>query len=401
MAARPTADAAIPLLRIIARLNVGGPAIQAVGLTHRLRGLGYDTTLLRGREGPDEGSMDHLAEAAGVEPVLVPGLRRDLGPHDLRALWELLRWLRRVRPRILHTHTAKAGALGRLAVLLSPRHRPQVVVHTFHGHVFEGEFSPRVSRLFVGLERFLARRATRLVAVSDEVRRDLVELGVASPERIETVRLGFDLAPFAGRDAERAAIRQATRERLGIPQDARVVALIARVVKVKRVDRFLDMARLLAGREDVRFLVAGDGDRRAELEASPAARELGDRLVWAGFERDIPAVCFASDVVALTSDNEGTPVCLIEAQAAGLPVVTTLVGGVETVVADGESGAIVASDPAALAEAVGRYLDDPRLAAEAGRRGRERSLERFSVERLVADIHDLYGRLLEETGGAR
>lgn len=394
-------EASVPVLRMIARLNVGGPAIQVVNLTKRLEAHGYRTVLLRGQEGPQEGSMDHLAEQLGVEPVHVAGLQREIGLHDVRALFDVMRWLRRMRPRILHTHTAKAGAIGRIAVLLSPRHRPDVIVHTFHGHVFKGEFSPRTSKLFARVERLLARRTTRVVAVSAEVRDDLIELGVAEPERIEIVRLGFDLSPFAGRDDERAAIRAQTRERLGVPADARVVTVIARVVKVKRIDRFIDMANRLADLDDVYFLVAGDGDRRAELEASPAARRLGDRLVWAGFERDIPAICFASDVVVLTSDNEGTPVCLIEAQAAGLPVVTTDVGGVATVVDDGRTGAIVGEDAGELAAAVRPYLEDPELARASGRYGREHVLARFGVERLVTDIADLYDRLLAQVDQRR
>lgn len=389
-------ETAVPVLRLIARLNVGGPAIQVVNLTKRLEAHGYRTVLLRGKEGPQEGSMDHLAEQLGVHPVHVAGLQRELGLHDLRALLDVMRWLRRVRPRILHTHTAKAGALGRIAVLLSPRHRPDVIVHTFHGHVFKGEFSPRKSKLFARIERLLARGTTRVVAVSQEVRQDLIELGVAPPERIEVVRLGFDLSPFAGCDDEREEIRMQTRERLGIPAGARVVTVIARVVKVKRIDRFIDMATRLKDLEDVYFLVAGDGDRRAELEASPAAAQLGERLVWAGFERDIPAVCFASDLVVLTSDNEGTPVCLIEAQAAGLPVVTTDVGGVATVVDDGRTGAIVPEDAAALAAAARAYLEDPDLARQSGERGREHVLGRFGVQRLVDDIASLYARLLDE-----
>jgi glycosyltransferase involved in cell wall biosynthesis len=386
----------VGVLRIIARLNVGGPAIQVINLTKRLTPFGYRTTLLRGREGEREGNMDHLADELGVQPVLVPGLQRELGLHDLRALWEVMGWLRRDRPQVLHTHTAKAGAIGRLAITLMPWRRPAVVVHTFHGHVFEGEFSPRASRFFARVERFLGRRADRLIAVSEEVRRDLIDLGVAPPERVEVVRLGFDLSPFTREGEERERIRRETRERLGIPQHARVVSVVARVVKVKRIDRFLAMAREVAAREDVWFLVAGDGDKRAELEQSENAKALGERLVWAGFERDIPAICFASDVVALTSDNEGTPVCLIEAQAARVPVVTTLSGGVETVVQEGRTGRIVDRDPAKLAAAVGELLDDAARRDEWGRAGREHVLATFSIDRLVDDIRNLYERLLAE-----
>lgn len=388
------------VLRIIARLNVGGPAIQAITLTKALEAFGYSTVLLRGHEAPHEGTMDHLAEAQQVTPVRIRGLRRGLGLHDLRAFWGIMGWLRRARPAVLHTHTAKAGALGRLAAFLSPLHRPKVVVHTFHGHVLKGEFPPRVSRVIAWVERQLARRTTRLIAVSAEIRDDLVAFGVAPRSKIEVIPLGFDLSRFTVDDTTRARLRAETRARWGIPADARVVVLIARVVKIKRVDRFLAMARRLADVEDAWFVVAGDGDRREELAASDDALALGDRLVWAGFERDIPSVCFASDVAVLSSDNEGTPVCLIEAQAAGLPVVTTRCGGVASVVRQEVAGLIVERDAAALAQAVRALLGDAQRRAEYGRRGRDFVLAAFSLDRLVDDIHSLYARLLNETGGA-
>lgn len=398
----PMATGAGPVrvLRIIARLNIGGPAIQAITLTRLLEPRGYDTVLLRGRESSTEGAIDPLASEIGVSPVYVAGLRRNLGVHDVAAFVGIMRWLQRFRPEILHTHTAKAGALGRLAALLMPWARPRVIVHTFHGHVFQGEFSPRVSRLLARIECFLARRTTRIVAVSEEVKADLVRLGVAPSDRIEVIRLGLDLSRFLRDGEDREAVRRSTRARLRIPQEANVVGLIARVVKVKRVDRFIEMARLLADRDDLYFLVVGDGDRRSELEASPAARELGERLKWTGFERDIPAMCFAADVVTLTSDNEGTPVCLIEAQAAGTPVVSTRVGGVGTVVLEGATGRVVDRDPCVLAEAVGALLDDPDVRADWGRRGREHVLKNFSIERLVDDVNDLYCRLLSRSVSA-
>jgi glycosyltransferase involved in cell wall biosynthesis len=323
-------------------------------------------------------------------------LRRGLGLHDVRALVETVRWIRRTRPLVLHTHTAKAGALGRLASVLSFPYRPRVVVHTFHGHVLKGEFSPFVSRIVARVEQVLAKFSTRVIAVSDEIKDDLVEFGVTRPEKIEVVHLGFDLDRFVLPPEQHTEVRAATRSRLGIPSDAEVVTVIARVVKVKRIDRFLEMATRLADRPKAWFLVAGDGDRRAELEATPEANRLGDRLVWAGFERDIPAICAASDVVVLTSDNEGTPVCLIEAQAAGVPVVTTRVGGVETVVRDGETGVIVDRSADDLAGAVRAYLDDPESRGEHGRRGRDHVMSHFSLDRLVSDIDRLYQSLLQD-----
>jgi glycosyltransferase involved in cell wall biosynthesis len=382
----------IPVLRVIARLNIGGPAIQAISLTALMQARGYATRLVRGSESSDEGTMDDLARRMGVAPTLVASMRRDPGPGDVRALAQLVRIARRDRPALVHTHAAKGGTLGRVAVLLAfPRKRP-AVVHTFHGHSLTGYFSSRTARLYTRIERFLARRTDVLIAVSEEVRDDLVGLGVAPQEQFEVVRLGLDLSAFA-HDADRAARRQAVRAAWGVGDDEDVVTLVARLVPIKRVDRFLETAALLRDRPNTRFVVVGDGELRAELEASEPARALGDRLVWAGFRRDMPDVCFASDVVALVSDNEGTPVSLIEAQAAGTPVVSTNVGGVRSVVLDGETG-YLADEPADLARHIRSLLDDPERAAAMAARGREHVLSTFGVERLVDDLDRLYRRLL-------
>jgi glycosyltransferase involved in cell wall biosynthesis len=382
----------IAVLRVIARLNIGGPAIQAISLTALLDERGYRTRLVRGSESADEGTMDDLAERMGVRPTLVASMRRDPGAGDVRALLELVRIARRDRPDLVHTHAAKGGTLGRVAVMLAfPRKRPKVV-HTFHGHSLTGYFSSRTARMYTRIERFLARRTDVLIAVSDEVRDDLVGLGVAPLEQFDVVRLGLDLSAFAD-DSDRAARRAALREQWGVGAGEQVVTLVARLVPIKRVDRFLETAALLRERAGVRFVIVGDGELRDELQASEPAGALGDRLVWAGFRRDVPDVCFASDVVVLTSDNEGTPVSLIEAQAAATPVVSTSVGGVRSVVLDGETG-LLADDPPALSAAVASLLDDPSRAAAMATRGREHVLSTFGVERLVDDLDRLYLRLL-------
>jgi glycosyltransferase involved in cell wall biosynthesis len=382
----------IRVLRVIARLNIGGPAIQAISLTALMQERGYATRLVRGSESADEGSMDDLAERMDVQPTLVASMRRDPGFGDVRALASLVRIARRDRPDLVHTHAAKGGTLGRVAVMLAfPRKRPKVV-HTFHGHSLTGYFSSRTARMYTRIERFLARRTEVLIAVSEEVRDDLVGLGVAPLEQFEVVRLGLDLSAFAD-DSDRAARRAVVRAHWGIASDERVITLVARLVPIKRVDRFLETAALLRERPGVRFVVVGDGELRSELQSSEPARALGDRLVWAGFRRDVPDICFASDVVVLTSDNEGTPVSLIEAQAAAKPVVSTSVGGVRSVVLNGETG-LLADDPPALAAAIGALLDEPDRAATMAVRGREHVLATFGVERLVDDLDRLYRRLL-------
>jgi glycosyltransferase involved in cell wall biosynthesis len=387
----------IRVVRIIARLNIGGPAIQAITLTNELDRLGYRTTLVRGREEPDEGNMDHLAGELGVHPVLVPWLRRNPGLRDLPAAVALGRIIRRERPHIVHTHAAKGGTLGRVAAMIASigsRARP-ILVHTFHGHSLTGYFSGRTAAVYLRIERFLARRTHVLIAVSEEVRDELVELGVADADRFEVVPLGFDLKPFRVSAVEKAERRQKLREELGIPTDDELVTLIARLVPIKRVDRFLRIAaRVNDQRHGVHFLVVGDGELREALQASIEATALDGSLTWAGFRRDIPDVCFASDAVILTSDNEGTPVSLIEAQAAGTPVVGTRVGGVTSVVRDGTTGFVVdPSDEHGLANAVSRVLE----AAAGARRAATASSEAaqaFSLDSLVRGIDGLYQRLL-------
>lgn len=391
----------IRVLRVIARLNVGGPAIQEITLSPLLEDRGYETRLVRGREGAREGSMDALAEQLGVVPVSLPMLRRRIGLADLAALFFLVRQIRDWQPQILHTHAAKAGALGRTAALLAGRSRPPVILHTFHGHVLTGYFPRRVSTFFTSIERMLARATTCVVAVSEEVRGDLIRLRVAPADQIVVVPVGFDLSPFHVPEDERQVRRIAFRRALGIPIHASVVTLVARIERIKRVDRFLRVAERVAGFDTVHFLIVGDGDLRDELERSPEARGLGDRLTWAGLRSDMPDVYFASDVLAVTSDNEGTAVSAIEAQAAGLPVVSTRVGGMPSVVADGETGVLIEPrDEAAFAAALKRLLANGALARRFGEKGAERSRAKFSLDRLLADIDELYRRLLSEAAGS-
>jgi glycosyltransferase involved in cell wall biosynthesis len=273
------------------------------------------------------------------------------------------------------------------------RQRRPVLVHTFHGHSLTGYFDSRTARFFREVEQRLARRTDALIAVSGDVRDDLVRLGVATEERFTVIPLGFDLDRFLD-DADRGERRRALREQWGIAADEQVVTLVARLVPIKRVDRFLAMARQLAQRPRIRFVVVGDGELREQLVSSPDAVGLGERLVWAGFRRDMPAVCFASDAVVLTSDNEGTPVSLIEAQAAGVPVVCTEVGGVRSVVSHGETGLLAApEDVSGLADAVSSILDDPELSARLGSAGRSHAAASFTLARLVEDHDRLYRRL--------
>ncbi len=387
-----TDTAPVKIVRVIARLNVGGPALHVTYLTEGLASRGYETTLVAGDVARGEESMERVANSAGVEIVRLPGLSRELSPvHDLVAALRLARILRDVRPDVVHTHTAKAGAVGRFAALFAGRPRP-VVVHTFHGHVLRGYFGTVGSRLFRAIERILAIMSDRLVAVSPEVRDELVGLGIAPASKFEVIRLGIDLEPRVRFDGDPSEVRR----RLGIPQEAFLVGWFGRMTAVKRTE---DLLRVLVALRrhgvDAALLLVGDGDDRPRLEE--LAHELGvaRSCLFLGYQEDVAPFYAISDAVVLTSANEGTPVTIIEALAAGRPVVVTDVGGVADVVEDGVTGFLVdAGDADAMADRLAKLAADPSLAAALGAEGRRSVTERYAVSRLVDDVDRLYRSLL-------
>jgi glycosyltransferase involved in cell wall biosynthesis len=386
----------IKVLRVIARLNMGGPALHVAYLTAGLRERGYDTTLVAGSLARGEDSMDFVAEQLGIRVEHVGELRRDISVvHDLRAVLSLALLIRHERPTILHTHTAKAGAVGRMAALLAGGARPPIVVHTFHGHVLRGYFGPVRSFGFRLLERWLARMTTALVAVSPEVRDDLVALRVAPSGRFTIVRLGIQLEErVADQDG-----RDETRRVLGIGPESFTVGWIGRMTAVKRTsDVLLAFKRLRERGVDACLCMVGDGPDREPLERR--AHELGimRNTLFLGYQEDVAPFYAAFDAMILPSGNEGTPVSAIEALAAGRPVVATRVGGVPDVVRDGEDGFLVdAGDVDTLAERLAQLAGDPALRRTMGEAGRSRVLGRYSVERLIDDVDRLYRSLLATT----
>jgi glycosyltransferase involved in cell wall biosynthesis len=388
------AEEPVKVLRVIARLNVGGPALHVAYLTAGLAERGYDTTLVAGTIARGEESMASVAVGRAVRIESLTNLSREISPlRDARSILRLVSLIRRERPTILHTHTAKAGAVGRIAALLAGSARPPIVVHTFHGHVLRGYFNPLTTLVFRTLERLLAHVTTALVAVSPEVRDDLVRLHVAPAEKFTVVRLGIELAERTGGDEED---RRQTRRRLGLAQDAFVVGWVGRMTAVKRTDDLVRTLEKLVDRGvDARLLLVGDGPDHDRLERY--AHELGvaKRCLFLGYQDDVARFYNAIDVLLLPSVNEGTPVSVIEALAAARPAVATRVGGVPDVVRDGVDGFLVdVGDAEALAERLAELAADPERRARMGAAGRERVLERYAVERLVDDVDRLYRSLL-------
>jgi len=390
----PSSAEPVKVLRVIARLNVGGPALHVAYLVEGLADRGYETTLVAGSLARGEESMAHVAESRNARIVTIPHLHREISPlEDARAIVRLAQLIREERPQILHTHTAKAGAVGRIAALLAGSARPPIVVHTFHGHVLRGYFSPLTTLGFRTLERWLARVTTRLIAVSPEVRDDLVRLGVGPKEKFAVIRLGIELGERVGGDEE---TRRETRRQLGVGPDAFVVGWVGRMTAVKRTDDVVRSFRELLDRDvDAYLCLVGDGPDRPRLER--LAHELGivKRCLFVGYQDDVAPYYEAIDVLLLPSVNEGTPVSVIEALAAGRPAVATRVGGVPDVVRDGVDGHLVeVGDASTLGERLAELARDPSRRKEMGKEGRARVIERYAVSRLVDDIDALYRELL-------
>ncbi|MDY7039982.1 MAG: glycosyltransferase family 4 protein [Chloroflexota bacterium] len=384
----------IRVARVIARLNIGGPAIHTILLTAGLDPARFESLLITGVEAAHEGNMRDLAVAKGVQPLIIPDLGREISLwRDLRTLWTLYRLFRRWRPDIVHTHTAKAGTVGRLAARLAG---VPLVLHTFHGHVFHGYFSPRKTRMFIRIERALARRSDRIVTVSEGQRAELAAYGIAPPEKIVVVPLGFELDGLLHCQTHRGELRA----ELGLAADTPLVGIVARLTAVKNHHLFLEMARLVAQEEpDSRFLIVGDGELRDGLESYARELDLEGQVLFLGWRSDMPRIYADLDVVALTSLNEGTPVSLIEGMAAGVPVVSTEVGGVPDIVADGVCGHLVPpGDATALARAIVALLRDRESAQAMGRAGQQIVASRFTAERLISDVEQLYGQLLAKKG---
>ncbi len=385
------------MLRLIARLNVGGPALHVAYLGEGLAARGYQTTLAAGDISDGERSMAFVAQRRGIEVTAVAGLQREISPRgDLKVVRELTELIRRVRPHVLHTHTAKAGAVGRLAARTAGRERPPVVVHTFHGHTLRGYFGPGKERLFRQIERTLARDTDALVAVSPEVRDELVSLGVAPATRFAVIRLGIELSERM-QGAEQGEMLRAS---LRIEPGRFTVGWVGRMTAIKQAPDVLHTVQALrALGVDAALVMVGDGPDRPELEA--LARKLGIEAEtrFVGFQDDVGPWYDAFDALLLPSRNEGTPVSAIETLASGRPVVATRVGGVPDVVADGVDGFLVAvGDVRAAAERLALLARDRPRSERMGAAGRARVLPRYRVERLVEDVDRLYRSLLAEKG---
>jgi glycosyltransferase involved in cell wall biosynthesis len=410
------------IVRIIARLNVGGPAKHVVWLTAGLRRFDCETLLVAGIVPPGEDDMSYFAEEMDVQPLYLRQMSREISIKDGVTVWKLYRLLVRERPDIVHTHTAKAGTVGRVAGLLYRWLTPGTLigkprqcrfVHTYHGHIFHSYYGALKTRLFVAIERALARFGTdRIIVISEQQRREIHEqFRVGKKQQFRVVPLGLDTEVFAGAVERRARFRN----EINAADDEILVGIVGRLTEIKNHHLFLKtIAKFKKSRSlnrKVRFVIIGDGNLRAELEAY--SRELGvaDEVVFAGTRRDPEYFYPALDVVALTSRNEGTPLTLIEAMLNARPVIATSVGGVidllGTATATDKSFAICErgfrvnpDDAEGFAAGLTTLIEDEALRRKLGERGRQFVEQNYAKERLLKDITELYRELLHRQSDA-
>jgi glycosyltransferase involved in cell wall biosynthesis len=391
---------------VIARLNVGGPTRHVIWLTAGLEGPELHTILVTGTVPAGEDDLSPFAAAHGVVPFVIPEMSREISPRDAVSIWKLFRFFRRFRPDIVHTHTAKAGTVGRVAGLLyrwltwttlAGRPRRVRFVHTFHGHVFHSYYGKLKSSVFILIERALARITTdAIITISEQQRQEIHEVfGIGDARQFRVIPLGVQLDVSSRSDSEFSGL----------------VAMVGRLAPIKNHEMFLGVSASREWPAGVQFVVYGDGQGRGALEQRAASLGLTGRLRFAG---TLPAeeIYPAAGIVALTSLNEGTPLSLIEAMIAGVPVISTAVGGVvdvlgrvdERVVENGavyeirERGITAASnDVAGFAAGLGRLLADEDLRKRLAGRARTFSVTVYSKQRLLADIIALYRELLDAT----
>ncbi len=409
------------ILRIIARLNVGGPARHVVWLTKKLRAKGFDTVLVTGSVPPGEEDMAWFAAENGVEPYVIPEMSRELSIRDIISLAKVYREMRRVRPDIIHTHTAKAGTIGRTAAFFYKwltfgiaigRPRRVHIVHTFHGHVFHSYYGRAKTQFFLFIERVLAHIATDRILVLS--RQQLQEIngrfGIGNTSKFRIVPLGIDLDPFKEQTSKRAAARTA----FGAKEGDLVIGFTGRLTEIKDIPLLINaFAKALAADDapPLKLAIVGDGALRPSLESLAAELDLGERITFLGNRTDVFELLAGFDMLALSSLNEGTPLSMIEAMAAGLPVVATAVGGVTDLLGEAtehhdgfdvcERGiAVRGRETADFAKGLIYMAKSAKLQSLLSNSGREFATKNYSVDRLVADVEAIYRDLLPQASDA-
>ncbi|MBW1782936.1 MAG: glycosyltransferase [Deltaproteobacteria bacterium] len=402
----------IKILRIITRLNIGGPSIHVSLLTKGLDPAQFESVLISGNVSDLEGDMSYVARNLGIKPVILPSLRREINLfQDIKTLFRVLKILNEERPDIVHTHTAKAGTLGRIAVFIHNRFRKKkvLVIHTFHGHVLHGYFSRLKSQMFIWAERLQAKATDAIIVISKSQKNELSrKYRIAPEEKFRTVRLGFDLRAFSSTED----LKGQFRKRIGVTPNVVLIGIVGRLVAIKNHRMFLDAAKLFIEENpdvQVKFVIIGDGELRQELISHSAANGLSDHVIFCGWIRKLPQAYADLDILVLTSINEGTPVSIIEAMASSVPVISTDAGGVRDLLGSPRTGfsddafeicqrgvMCRQNDANGLAKGIRFILVNTRFRQEISHSARVVAVRDYSELRLFREIESIYLDLLRD-----
>jgi len=373
----------IRIMQVIARMNVGGPAVIVAELMRELDSDRFQPVLVTGYCADDE--ADYLDEVATDIPATrVQGLGRSVSVlGDIKSFFALLRMIRRFQPDVIHTHTAKAGVLGRIAGLLAyPRAKR---VHTFHGHLLHGYFSPLKTKLVILIERFLAAITTALIAIGNQVKNDLLATGVGKPKQYSVI--------FPGLEELNIQSKTSAKNELGLEMDKTYMVFVGRLTQIKRPDRLIEIARHLKDNHPrVELLIAGAGEKFAEIQE--VANQESLPMIFLGWRNDIGRILSASDIAILCSDNEGIPLTLIQASQAGLPIISTNVGSVHDIVIDGETGLLTETNTQSLIQAVDELISNPSNSIQFGLAGKARAESHFSLKGMIRAHEELYSQVI-------
>lgn len=393
----------IKILRIINRFNLGGPTYNAAYLTKYLSD-DFETLLVGGEKYEEEESSEFILDELGIKPIIIPEMQRSINrKNDTIAYRKIKEIIKEFKPDIVHTHASKAGTLGRLA---AKKMDVPVIIHTFHGHVFHSYFGKTKTKFYKNIERYLAKKSTKIIAISDIQKNELaIDHKICKPEKIEVIPLGFDLSRFQENVEEK---RKSFREKYKVLDDEIAIGIIGRLVPIKNHQFFIEVVSnvLKSTTKKVRFFIIGDGEEKQNLKDLCTQKKL-DFVEWeeakktalitfTSWVKNIDWANAGLDIITLTSLNEGTPVSLIEAQASNKPIVATNCGGVKNVTKEGETALIYeVSEKQKFGDALLGLIEDKEKRNDMGAKGWGFVEDKFSYRRLVSDVERLYRILLK------
>ena len=381
----------IKILRIISRLNIGGPSIHVINLNKGLDKKVFQSLLLCGNISDGEKSMFNEAKNSGIKLISIPELTNEhsLNLKDLKALLKIYLIIKKYKPDIVHTHTAKAGLIGRIAahLALTPK-----IVHTYHGHVLHSYFSRPKTYLLRFMEKLLALISDSLIVVSDKIKTELISYKISKPSKFNIIKLGFNLDPFLNN----TLLKDNLKKELSLPNDSNLIGIVGRIVPIKNHKLFIEAAaKVVAQKENTYFLIVGDGPLRKNIEKLSYELNINKNTIFTGWRNDLPLIYASLDILVCSSNNEGTSVSVIEGMASGCPVITTRVGGHPDIISDGNNGYLIEPQNIdSLTKKMLQILNNPKQSAHLKENARLDAKNNFSLENLINNIENHYDDLL-------